>query len=126
MSDKKILIIDDDPDIVDIMTIILESEGFDTKTVTNPLDAISSAEEFLPDAILLDLTMLPISGWEVYKLLRSNKVLSKIPIAISTAKSEDFDAVVGLHIMHADGYITKPFGKQELITKVNELLSNGK
>lgn len=123
MSEKKILIIDDDHDIVDIMTIILEAEGFDTKTVTNPVEAVSTAESFLPDAILLDLTMQPISGWEVYKLIRNNKMLSKIPIAISTAKSEDFDAVVGLHIMHADGYITKPFGKQELITKVNELIS---
>ncbi len=123
MSNKKVLVIEDDDDIADIITMVLETENFSVKTIMNPLDAIQTAADFKPDAVLLDLTMPQMSGWEVYKLFRNDKRFSHIPIAIVTAKAEEFDAVVGLHIMHADAYITKPFGKQELIDKVNKLIN---
>ncbi len=121
---KKILVIEDEEDIADIISMVLETEQFSVETVLNPLDAFQVADEFLPDAILLDLTMPQMSGWEVYKRFRANKKFKKTPIAIVTAKSEEFDAVVGLHVMHADGYITKPFGKQYLIDSVKKLFDD--
>ncbi|MGM0443233.1 MAG: response regulator transcription factor [Fibrobacterota bacterium] len=121
MTDKKILIVEDDEDISEIMTMVLETEDFTVASVSNPLEALKKAGEFSPDAILLDLTMPQMSGWELYKQLRENEDFSNIPVAIVTAKSEEFDAVVGLHVMRADAYITKPFGKQQLIDSVNNL-----
>lgn len=121
MAEKRILIIEDEADIADIMTMVLETDSFTVRTVLNPIEALDAAKEFEPDAILLDLTMPQMSGWELYKKIRSHKTFSKIPIAIVTAKSEEFDAVVGLHVMKADAYITKPFGKQQLIDGVKSL-----
>jgi two-component system response regulator VicR len=123
MEKKRILVIEDDHDISDIITLVLQTEKFIVKAILNPLEAFAAAEEFKPDAILLDLTMPQMSGWEVYKKFRGDKNLSHIPIGIVTAKAEEFDAVVGLHVMHADAYITKPFGKQELIDKVTQLVN---
>ncbi len=120
---KKILVIEDEVDIAEIIAMVLETEQFSVKTVLNPLDSFEAAVEFEPDAILLDLTMPQMSGWEVYKRFKATKAFKDTPIAIVTAKSDEFDAVVGLHVMHADGYITKPFGKQYLIDSVNKLFN---
>ncbi|MBD3391431.1 MAG: response regulator, partial [Chitinivibrionales bacterium] len=78
-----------------------------------------------PDGILLDLTMPKVDGWEIFKMLRSDPEVKNVPVAILTAKSEPFDEMVGLHVMNADGYITKPFGKQELLDKTHELFDKG-
>ncbi len=119
---KKILVIEDDADIAELVQMVLETEDFSVKTVLESASAISTAEEYQPDAILLDLTMPDIDGWQIFKQLRKEKVFDKTPIAIFTAKSEEFDTMVGLHVMHADAYITKPFGKHELIDQVKELV----
>lgn len=121
MSKRKILVIEDEVDIAEIITMVLETAEYTVKTVLNPLDSFGVADEFKPDAILLDLTMPEMSGWEVYKKFKANDEFKDTPIAIVTAKSDEFDAIVGLHVMHADGYITKPFGKQYLIDSVNKL-----
>ncbi|ERP31490.1 response regulator transcription factor [Chitinivibrio alkaliphilus] len=123
MIKKRILIVEDDEDITEIMTMVLETENFDVYSVSNPLNALEEARKCNPQAILLDLTMPQMSGWELYKKLRSDPDFSTIPVAIVTAKSEEFDAVVGLHVMRADAYITKPFGKQQLIDSVKKLFS---
>ena len=70
--------------------------------------------------------MPKLNGWEIFKQLRKDKEFDDVPIAILTAKSEEIDTMVGLHVMNADGYITKPFGKQELIDKINELFKKEK
>jgi two-component system, OmpR family, response regulator VicR len=118
---KKILVIEDDKDIADLVKLVLETEDFVVATVLDPTEALDTAKSYKPDAILLDLTMPKIDGWQVFKLLRKDDELASIPIAILTAKSEQFDEMVGLHVMNADAYITKPFGKQELINRTHEL-----
>jgi two-component system response regulator VicR len=120
---KKILVVEDDKDIADLVKLVLETEDFVVDTVLDPEFAMEKARAWRPDAILLDLTMPKIDGWEVFKLLRKDKDLRTVPVAILTAKSEQFDEMVGLHVMNADAYITKPFGKQELINKTHELFS---
>lgn len=118
---KKILVIEDDKDIADLVKLVLETESYIVELVLDPLIAFDKAKSYKPDAILLDLIMPEIDGWEIFKLLREDKDFDDVPIAILTAKSEEFDAMVGLHVMNVDAYITKPFGKQKLIDKINEL-----
>ena len=120
--EKKVLVVDDDSDITELVKLVLETENFSVKTVLDSSVAVNTAKEFLPNLILLDITMPGLDGWEVFKRLRKDKVLKKIPIAIFSAKSEELDTMIGLHVMKADAYITKPFGKQELIDKVSELI----
>ncbi|HON11290.1 MAG: response regulator transcription factor [Fibrobacter sp.] len=124
---KKILVIEDDKDIADLVKLVLETtEDFKVETVLDPLLAYQTAKSYNPDAILLDLSMPKMDGWAVFKVIRSDSSFSGVPIAILTAKSQQFDEMVGLHIMNADAYITKPFGKQELIDKTYELFNKGK
>lgn len=124
---KKILVIEDDRDIADLVKLVLETtKDFEVQTVLDPLIAYQSAKEFRPEAILLDLTMPKMDGWAVFKMIRSDSSLADVPIGILTAKSQQFDEMVGLHVMNADAYITKPFGKQELIDKTYELFNKAK
>lgn len=118
----KILVIEDDADIAELVKMVLETADFEVKTILDPSRAIETAGEMIPDAILLDLTMPQIDGWDIFKKLRKDARFNSVPVAIFTAKAEEFDTMVGLHVMHADGYITKPFGKQELIDKVRILV----
>lgn len=123
---RKILVIEDDMDIAELVKLVLETESYTVESVLDPLEAIDKAKSYKPDAILLDLLMPKLNGWEIFKQLRKDKEFDDVPIAILTAKSEEFDTMVGLHVMNADGYITKPFGKQELIDKINELFKKEK
>lgn len=124
---RKILVIEDDRDIADLVKLVLETTSdFVVETVLDPEAAYDTAKTFRPDAILLDLSMPKMDGWAVFKIIRKDSSFKEVPIAILTAKSQQFDEMVGLHIMNADAYITKPFGKQELIDKTYELLNKGK
>lgn len=124
---KKILVIEDDNDIADLVKLVLETtQDFTVMTVLDPETAYTKAVEYRPDAILLDLSMPKMDGWAVFKVIRNDQSFKDIPIAILTAKSQQFDQMVGLHIMNADAYITKPFGKQELIDKTYELFNKAK
>ena len=123
---KKILVVEDDRDIADLVKLVLETADFVVETVLDPERAYDKAVEYRPDAILLDLSMPKMDGWSVFKMIRKDKSFADIPIAILTAKSQQFDQMVGLHIMNADAYITKPFGKQELIDKTYELFTKSK
>jgi two-component system, OmpR family, response regulator VicR len=118
---KKILVVDDEADIANLVKLILEPVGFEVEAVYDPRLAFDAAKRFQPDAVLLDLLMPGIDGWEIFAKLRNDRDFYGIPIAILTAKSQGVDKMVGLHVMKADSYITKPFGIQELIDKTNEL-----
>ncbi len=120
---KKILVVEDDRDVAELVKLVLETDSFIVETVLDPELAFEKAKSWGPDAILLDLTMPKIDGWQIFKMLRQDKDFDTVPVAILTAKSEEFDTMVGLHVMNADAYITKPFGKQELIDKTNELFN---
>jgi len=123
---RRILVIEDDKDIADLVKLVLETDDFEVESVLDPERAFAAAKAFRPDGILLDLSMPKIDGWAIFKMLRSDAQFNRVPIAILTAKAEPFDEMVGLHVMNADGYITKPFGKQELLNKTHELFTKGK
>lgn len=116
---KKILIVEDDKDIVELLTLYLEGNGFEVESTDNGLDAYNMINEKEYDLVLADVMMPVMNGYELIKKLRQEK--NNIPIIILSAKSMDIDRILGLNI-GADCYITKPFNPLEVIACINALL----
>lgn len=116
---KKVLIVDDELDTLELIKLVLESAGFKTVLASNGMEALEKVKESKPDLVLLDIMMPDMDGWEVFRKIKENN--SKLPIAILTAKAQNIDRLLGLHVLKAEDYITKPFGKNELIDKVKKL-----
>ena len=124
MPAKKILVVDDEKKIVDIVKAYLEKEGYQVVVAYDGVSAIDMAKSQSPDLIVLDLMLPEISGWDVCRQLRKN---SDTPIIMLTARDEVPDRIVGLEL-GADDYITKPFSPNELVSRVRAVLrrSEGK
>jgi two-component system, OmpR family, response regulator VicR len=118
----KILCVDDERDIAELVKLVLELGKHQVTVVTEPENAVSTALELVPDLILLDVVMPNVDGFDIFRELREQPALAKIPIAFLTSNNKSVDLMVGLHVMKAEDYITKPFGKQELLDRVNTLL----
>lgn len=122
MSNKrKILIVDDEPHIVELVSMYLRQNGYDSVSAGDGPAAIETARAAGPDLILLDLMLPGMSGLEVCRVLRQDSLTSRIPIIMLTAKSEESDKVIGLGI-GADDYVTKPFGLRELVARIEVAL----
>ena len=124
MAEKKtILVVDDEPDIVNLTQKFLELEHYDTITCNNGKEALKIVEEKYPDVvlILLDVMMPGLSGWEVLQSLKSNDLFKDILIVLFTVKSFNEDIQKG-KALGADGYITKPFSGNDLLKYVKKLL----
>jgi phosphate regulon transcriptional regulator PhoB len=118
---QKILIVDDEPDVVDLLEFNLRGAGFEVATAENGSKALKKVRDSIPDLILLDLMLPEIDGLELCKLLRRDPQTSDIPIIMLTAKASEIDRVLGLEL-GADDYVTKPFSPRELILRVKGLL----
>jgi EAL domain-containing protein (putative c-di-GMP-specific phosphodiesterase class I)/DNA-binding response OmpR family regulator len=118
---EKILIVDDDEDILLIVQTILASAGYSAVTAHNGREGVDMALEVLPDLILLDVMMPELSGWEVCTTLKNAPETRQIPIAMLTVKSEIRDLITGMQV-GADDYITKPFTRRKLLSTVRKLL----
>lgn len=118
---KKILIIEDELNIYELIKFNLETHGFEVDGVQDGALAIEKILAVLPDLIILDLMLPGKDGISICREIRANAVISYIPIIMLTAKSEEFDKVLGLEI-GADDYITKPFGVKELCARVKAVL----
>ncbi len=114
----KILVVDDDPAISEMLTIVLEAEGFEAKPVVDGLEAIPAFHSYQPDLILLDLMLPGMSGVDICKEIRKE---SAVPIVMLTAKTDTVDVVLGLE-SGADDYITKPFKPRELVARIRARL----
>ncbi|MDD5262494.1 MAG: winged helix-turn-helix domain-containing protein [Methylacidiphilales bacterium] len=121
----KILIIDDEPDVVDLISMNLRSGGFKAYSADNGETGIAKAKSEIPALIILDLMLPKISGIEVCKLLKRDVLTNNIPIIMLTAKSEEVDRIVGLEL-GADDYVTKPFSPRELLLRIQSVLRRGK
>jgi phosphate regulon transcriptional regulator PhoB len=117
----KILVIDDEKDIVELIAYNLEKEGFSVFKAYDGEEALKTVKEQKPDLLILDLMLPKISGLDVCKSLRSNKAFAATPIIMLTAKVDEIDKIIGLE-MGADDYITKPFSVKELIARVRAIL----
>ncbi len=118
---SSILIIDDEPDIIEIIKYNLEKEGFAVKTALNGLEGIEIAKSFNPDLILLDVMMPKMDGIEVCDTIRSMEQFKSTIICFLTARSEDYSQIAGLDA-GADDYISKPVKPKVLISRLNALL----
>ena len=119
--DAKILIVEDERDIVDLLRYNLQEAGFETDAVRNGADALHRAVENPPDLILLDLMLPEVDGLIVCRLLKNDPRTKNIPIVMVTAKTEERDRVTGLEL-GADDYITKPFSPREVVLRVSAVL----
>ncbi|MEW6160296.1 MAG: response regulator transcription factor [Verrucomicrobiota bacterium] len=118
---QKILVVDDEPDVVDLLRVNLEGAGFEVLEAADGSTALRKAQDKLPNLIILDL-MLPVrDGFEICKELRAHPDTRSIPVLMLTAKASEIDRVLGFEF-GADDYVTKPFSPRELILRVKALL----
>lgn len=120
-SDIKILLVDDEPDILEIVGYNLKNEGYQVFTANNGLDAIKSAKKNNPQLILLDIMMPEMDGIEACEKIRKINALENVIIAFLTARGEDYSQVAGFEA-GADDYITKPIKPKVLVSKIKSLL----
>jgi len=120
---KRVLCIEDDAEMIDLIRLILERKGFEVLEAVGGKEGLEVSRREMPDLILLDLMMPEVDGWEVFRQLRADEQLKDIPVIVVTAKAQSIDIVLGLHIAKVDGYVTKPFGPQELLKSVNKVLA---
>lgn len=118
---RKILVVDDEEVLVETLAYNLEQAGYIVTTAADGVSALEAARREKPDLIVLDLMLPEIDGLEVCRQLRRESSTATIPILILTAKSDEIDKVVGLEV-GADDYVTKPFGRRELLARVRALL----
>lgn len=116
--ETKILVVDDDPAIAEMLTIVLQGEGFRTVVVGDGVEAVKAAEEHNPDLILLDVMLPGMNGIDVCKAIRET---STVPIVMLTARTDTVDVVLGLE-SGADDYVHKPFKPKELVARVRARL----
>jgi len=116
---KKILLVDDDPTLVEGLSYSLKREGYEVAVAADGLRALECVREEQPDLVILDIMLPQLDGFEVCRILRAAG--AKVPILMLTAKTEEVDKVVGLEL-GADDYLTKPFGLRELVARIRALL----
>jgi DNA-binding response OmpR family regulator len=119
----KIVYIEDDPEMIDLVTLILNRRGYQVKGANGGRQGLDIIRTERPDIILLDLMMPDMDGWDVYQQIKANETTRDIPVIIITAKAQAIDRVLGLHIAKVDDYISKPFRPQELVDSIERILS---
>lgn len=118
MPGELILLVDDEPNIIELARLYLEREGFRTVAVSDGQSALDSVAENIPALMVLDLMLPQVEGYEVCRRVRAT---SDLPIIMLTARDEDIDKIIGLEL-GADDYLTKPFNPRELVARVKAIL----
>ncbi len=121
MTREKVLVIEDEPDIREVMVYNLSREGYRVLEAKDGEKGLEKARREAPDLILLDLMLPSLDGVEVCRLLRSDPLTQAVPVIMVTAKSEESDVVLGFGV-GADDYVAKPFSPKELMARVGALL----
>jgi DNA-binding response OmpR family regulator len=118
----RILIVDDEPNIVLALELLMKKEGYEVHAVDDGERAVQAAKELRPDLILLDIMMPKMDGYEVCQRIRSDALLKDVSIIMLTAKGREVEREKGL-ALGADHYITKPFSTRQVVMKVKEILA---
>ncbi|MCC5021422.1 MAG: response regulator transcription factor [Candidatus Synoicihabitans palmerolidicus] len=118
---KKILVVDDESDVADLIAYHLKAKGYAVETVNDPTHSIGAARSMLPDLVILDVMMPEINGIQICRMLRADPKLKQVPVIFLTAKVEENDRVQGLE-SGADDYVCKPFSTKELVLRVQNIL----
>ena len=119
---KKILIVDDEKDIVETLSFMLKTKGFECICTYDGEEGLSLAKNSNPDLVILDVMMPKINGYKICRLLKFDNKYKKIPIIMITARSQDEDKIIGEET-GADEYITKPFEFSDVLEKINKYLA---
>jgi DNA-binding response OmpR family regulator len=120
----KVLVVDDEPEAVELVEFNLKQGGFDVAVAADGAEALKKARGLMPSLIVLDLMLPEVDGLEVCKMLRRDSATAKVPIIMLTAKAAEIDRILGLEL-GADDYITKPFSPRELVLRVKRILQRG-
>ncbi len=121
-SKNTIMVVDDDPDLVTVLTIMLEQSEYNVRYAYNGMQLFSGLEGEKPDLIILDLMMPHMDGFEVLERLKADQETSSIPVILLTAQDE-FENIISGYKKGADYYITKPFTKSQLVNSIDAILS---
>jgi DNA-binding response OmpR family regulator len=123
MADKPtILCIEDEQEMIELITLILGQHDYQVVGALGGQAGLAKVAELKPSLVLLDLMMPEMDGWQVLQRMRANPDLQQIPVIVVTAKANEIDRIFGLEIVRVDGYITKPFGPQDLVRSVQRVL----
>jgi DNA-binding response OmpR family regulator len=122
MSDTRILVVDDEPELRGMLRRYLVNDGFEVDDVASGSEAAAYLEATVPDLVILDVGLPDIDGFEVLRRIRS---ASDVPVIMLTARADEIDRVVGLSV-GADDYVTKPFSPRELVARINAVLRRGR
>ena len=125
MQDKQILVVEDEEDILELVSFNLKKQGYQVRGVTSGEEALQEVRRKIPSLIILDLMLPGVDGFDVCKSLKNNPRTKAVPIVMLTARSEEADIVIGLEL-GADDYLTKPFSPKELIARVRAILRRSK
>ncbi len=119
---RKVVCVEDEPEMIDLMRLILSRKGFEVIGANGGVQGLQTIRAEKPDLVLLDLMMPEMDGWQVYQQLKADVSTADIPVIVVTAKAQNIDKVLGLHIAKVDDYIPKPFSLQELVDRVEKVL----
>ncbi len=121
---KRILVVDDEPDVTELLEYKLEQEGYKVAVLNDPLAFVAKVRDFEPDLMILDIMMPELNGLQLCRIARSDPSMKTIPIIFLTAKGEAEDRITGLET-GADDYIPKPFNTKELMLRIGKILHRG-
>jgi two-component system response regulator VicR len=123
---KRVVYIEDEDEMIDLVSLILNRRGFEVIGVRGGRQGLETVQKELPDLVLLDLMMPDMDGWDVFQQMRAEQRTHHIPVVVVTAKAQNIDKVLGLHIAKVNDYISKPFSPKELIESVENILIKDK
>ena len=121
MNQSKIMVVEDDPDIAQLLAITMKKAGFDVAVSENGNDALNLIRRHPPDLVILDLMLPGIDGFEVCKEMKREPKTADVPVLILTARGEEIDRIIGLEL-GADDYLAKPFNPRELLARIKAIL----
>jgi two-component system response regulator VicR len=119
---RKVVCIEDDAAMIDLVKLILKNRGFDVVGATRGPEGLELIAGEKPDLVLLDLMMPDMDGWDVYQRMKADDYMKNIPVIVVTAKAQQIDKVLGLNIAKVQDYITKPFSPADLVKSINRVL----
>lgn len=120
---KRLAYIEDEAEMIDLVRLILGRRGYTVLGATGGREGLDLVRKEHPDLVLLDLMMPDMDGWDVYHQIKSDELTRDIPVIVITAKAQNIDKILGLRIAKVEDYIAKPFSPQELLERVEQVLS---
>lgn len=123
-TDRRVVYIEDEQEMIDLVKLILTRKGYQVTGAGGGREGLAIVRNDPPDLVLLDLMMPDMDGWDVYQQMKADDLTRSIPVIVVTAKAQNIDKVLGLHIAKVDDYISKPFSPQELLDSVERVLAN--